>query len=166
MLVRIPGQLTTLELIRAVAEAATVGIVVTNTAVDRLGPVILYANEAFSRITGRDLNDIVGQNPRFMQGKETRRATLDTFHRALVVGERFHGYLTNYRADGSKYRVEIDCRPLRAADERIENFVAFEREVVRRIGRPGGTTGRYEPADKSHDLFTGPLRTLNLFEHV
>jgi hypothetical protein len=102
-----------------------------------------------------------------MQGRETRRATLDVFHRALASGERFHGYLTNYRADGTKYRAEIDCRPLRAADGRIENFVSFEREVLRRIGRPAGNgAGRYEPAYESKTLLTGSFRALAVFQHA
>ncbi|QEE41336.1 PAS domain-containing protein [Methylobacterium sp. WL2] len=93
-----------LDLIRALAEDAPVGIVVTDVAIDPPGPIIRYANPAFSRLVGRDLGKIVGQSPRFMQGKETRRETLDTFRRALAAGERFHGYITNYRGDGTKYR--------------------------------------------------------------
>ena len=158
--------MTALELIRAVAHNATVGIVVTDPVIDLPGPTIVYANPAFGRLVGRDVNDIVGRSPRFMQGRETRRETLDAFHRTLSIGERFHGYLTNYRGDGTKYRAEIDCRPLRSADGRIENFVSFEREVARRIGRPtGSAAGRYEPVVISDDPLTSTLRELAIFEH-
>ncbi|AWV19809.1 MULTISPECIES: PAS domain-containing protein [Methylobacteriaceae] len=159
--------MTAFELIRALAHDADTGIIVTDAVTELPGPTILYANPAFGRLVGRDPDEIVGQSPRFMQGKETRRETLDTFHRALVAGERFHGYLTNYRADGTKYRAEVDCRPLRSADGRIENFVAFEREVVRRIGRPAASAaGRYELRSESRDLLTGALRTFAIFEHA
>ena len=159
--------MTAFELIRAFTHDATVGIVVTDPMVEPPGPTILYANAAFGRLVRRELDDIIGLSPRFMQGRETRRETLDTFHRALAAGERFHGYLANYRGDGTKYRAEIDCRPLRAADGRIENFIAFEREVIRRIGRPvGSAAGRYEPASVSNDALTGAFRALGVFEHV
>lgn len=158
--------MTAFEIIRALAHDATVGVIITDTTTLSPGPIILYANEAFGRLVGRDLPDIMGRNPRIMQGKETRRSTLDVFHRGLTVGERFHGYLTNYREDGTKYRVEIDCRPLRAADGRIENFVAFEREVTRRIGRPSSVAGRYEPANVSNDMLSGRLHGLGLFKHA
>ena len=159
--------MTALELIRALAHDATIGIVVTGPVIDPPGPTIVYANPAFARIVGRSLVDIIGQSPRFMQGKETRRETLDTFHRALMAGERFHGYLTNYRGDGTKYRAEIDCRPLLAANGRIENFVSFEREVVRRIGRPGvSAAGRYEPVSTINDPLTAAWRELGIFAHV
>ncbi|MGU3667981.1 PAS domain-containing protein [Methylobacterium sp. A49B] len=159
--------MTAFELIRALAQDADIGVLVTDAVVDAPGPTILYANPAFGHLVGRDLPDVIGRSPRFMQGRETRRATLDAFHRALASGERFHGYLTNYRADGAKYRAEIDCRPLRAADGRIENFVSFEREVLRRIGRPAvNGAGRYEPAFESKTLLTGLLRALAVFEHA
>ena len=159
--------MTVLELIRALAHDASIGIVVTDPVIEPPGPTIVYANPAFGQLVGRDVNDIIGQSPRFMQGKETRRTALDAFHRALAAGERFHGYLTNYRADGTKYRAEIDCRPLRSVDGCIEHFVAFEREVLRRIGRPSiGAAGRYEPAHESRHLLTGALQALHVFEHA
>ena len=159
--------MTLLELIRALADDATIGVVVTDAVIDVPGPTILYANPAFGHLVGRDLSDVVGRSPRFMQGKETRRTTLDVFRRALGSGERFHGYLTNYRTDGAKYRAEIDCRPLRGADGRIENFVSFEREVLRRIGRPSvNGAGRYELPHESKDLLTGVFRTLGIFQHA
>ena len=159
--------MTAFELIQALAHDTTVGIVVTDAVITAPGPTILYANPAFEQLVGRDLDHIIGQSPRFMQGKETRRTALDVFQRALAAGERFHGYLTNYRPDGTKYRTEIDCRPLYAADGRIEHFVAFEREVSRRIGRPvTSAAGRYEPASVSNVSLTGALRALGVFEHM
>ncbi|GJE52736.1 hypothetical protein GOFOIKOB_5810 [Methylobacterium tardum] len=160
--------MTALELIRALARDALVGIVVTDARIDQPGPTILYANPAFGRLVGRDPDEIVGLSPRFMQGKETRRAVLDAYRHALAAGQRFHGYLTNYRADGTKYRAEVDCRPFYDAHGRIDCFVAFEREVVRRIGRPvsTGVAGRYEPASVSQDLLTDALRALGVFEAI
>lgn len=159
--------MTILELIRALARDALVGIVITDAVIDRPGPTILYANPAFGRLVGRDPEEIVGLSPRFMQGKETRRSVLDAYRQALLAGQRFHGYLTNYRGDGTRYRAEVDCRPLHDANGHVEAFVAFEREVVRRIGRPtSSVSGRYEPASVSQDLLTDALRALRVFEAV
>ena len=124
--------MTIVELIRAFGRDLPTGILITDAVIKRPGPIIVYANPAFSRLVGRDLDEIIGLSPRFMQGRETRRSTLDAFHHALKGGKRFHGYLTNYRGDGTKYRVEIDCRPVRGPDGRIQYYMSFEREVVRR----------------------------------
>ena len=159
-----PPPLTIVELIRAFGHDLPVGIVITDASIERPGPIIVYANPAFGHLVGRDPDEIIGQSPRFMQGKETLRTSLDVFHRALTAGERFHGYLTNYRGDGTKYRAEIDCRPLRDVSGRVEGFISFEREVTRRIGRPTGSSGgRYEPASISNASLTDALRALNVF---
>ena len=159
--------MTIVEWIKAFARDAPVGIVVTDAAIERPGPIILYANPAFGQLVGRDPVEIVGHSPRFMQGRETRRETLDAFHRALSAGERFHGYVTNYRGDGAKYRAEIDCRPLHDAGGGIQAFVSFEREVVRRVGRPAGSSnGRYVGSSISNDLLGPALRELGVFAAV
>ena len=156
--------MTIVELISAFSRDLPTGIVITNALIERPGPIIVYANSAFGRLVGRNLDDIVGQSPRFMQGRETRRETLDAFHHALKVGDRFHGYLTNYRGDGTKYRAEIDCRPLYNESGKIEGFISFEREVLRRVGRPAEIRGgRYETNSVSNDLLSDALRSLGIF---
>lgn len=156
---------TPLELIRAIGQNEPVGICVTDALINQPGPAIVYANLAFGRLVGRDPDEIIGLSPRFMQGRETRRTTLDEYRRALSAGQRFHGYLTNYRADGTKYRAEIDCRPLCSAGGQIEGYVAFERAVTRRIGRPvAGGTGRYTPLSVSNDLLSEALHALGVFQ--
>ncbi|WP_132255516.1 PAS domain-containing protein [Methylobacterium segetis] len=157
--------MTVLEVIRAFAHSSAVGVVVTDAKSERPGPTILYANAAFSQLVGRPIAEVVGISPRFMQGRETRRPALDQFAQALAAGERFHGYLTNYRADGAKYVAEIDCRPLKNVEGRVEYFLAFEREVVRRRGRPwGGMASRFEAATVSSDSLTPDLKLLGAFE--
>jgi PAS domain S-box-containing protein len=156
--------MTIVELIRAFGRDLPTGILITDAVIERPGPIIVYANPAFSRLVGRDLDEIIGLSPRFMQGRETRRSTLDAFHHALKGGKRFHGYLTNYRGDGTKYRAEIDCRPLRTVTGAIEGFVSFEREVARRVGRPAVSNGgRYDASSVSNDLLSDALCSLGVF---
>lgn len=156
--------MTIVELVRAFMDDAPVAVVITDGNLEPPGPTILYANAAFGQLSGHDLADVLGQSPRFMQGRETRRTKLDAFHRALAAGKRFHGFLTNYRADGTKYRVEIDCRPVASGNGTVEHFIAFEREVVRRLGRPAlGVGGRYVPESVSNDLLTDALQAMDVF---
>ncbi|MCJ2109965.1 PAS domain-containing protein [Methylobacterium sp. E-025] len=159
-----PTNMTIVELIRAFGRDLPVGIVITEAVLEPPGPIITYVNPAFGKLVGRDPDEIVGLSPRFMQGRETRRATLDVFHHALKRGERFHGYLTNYKGDGTRYRAEIDCRPIRDVRGEIEGFISFEREVIRRIGRPiANIAGRYEDASASNDQLGNALRALGVF---
>lgn len=157
-------RMTIVELVKAFMDDSPVAVVVTDGNLELPGPAILYANAAFGQLTGRDHSEVVGQSPRFMQGRETRRTKLDAFHRALAAGNRFHGFLTNYRANGTKYRVEIDCRPVASSNGSVEHFIAFQREVVRRLGRPTQEVkGRYVPGSVSNDLLTDSLRAMDVF---
>jgi PAS domain S-box-containing protein len=156
--------MTVVEFASAFLDEDPVAVLVTDAELIRPGPRILYANAAFGRLTGRDPAEVVGLSPRFMQGKDTRRTSLNEFHRAMKSGARFHGFLTNYRADGTRYRVEIDCRPWRGPSEQVFAFIAFQREVVRRVGRPAsGGAGRYALPDLSNDQFSTPLRKMKVF---
>lgn len=156
--------MTFLEVVRTFAHDSALAVAVTDATVEKPGPVILYANDAFGRLVGRPVAETIGLNPRFMQGRETRRPVLDTFGQALLAGERFHGYLTNYRGDGTKYVAEIDCHPVRNAQGSVEYFLAFQREVARRRGRPwGGVQSRYEPTEISNASLASEIRTLDVF---
>jgi hypothetical protein len=54
--------------------------------------------------------------------------------------------LENYRKGGEPYLCEIDVRPICGEDGLPLAFIAFEREVVRRRGRPSQAgAGRYRP---------------------
>lgn len=54
--------------------------------------------------------------------------------------------LENYRKSGKGYLCKVDVRPILGRDEELIGFLAFVREVVRRIGRPvRGAGGRYRP---------------------
>jgi PAS domain S-box-containing protein len=125
------------ELVRALAERSETGVVLTDANPDQHGPIIRYVNPAFCVLTGYDCEDLVGTSARRFQGKATNALTVRGLLRALRSGKRFHGYLVRYRKSGQEYLCEIDVRPIVGSSGTIDYFIAFEREVRRRRGRPG-----------------------------
>lgn len=90
---------------------------------------------------------MVGGTPRLLQGPGTSREATRHLPRLLQAEGRFLGCLLNYRKDGGEYLCEIDVRPILGRDGTPQAFIAFEREVVRRRGRPSdGGTRRFRPA--------------------
>jgi PAS domain S-box-containing protein len=141
--------MTVQELIRAFAEASATAVCLTDVDLDRPGPTIRYVNPAFCAMTGFSLEEVVGRSPRILHGKSTNALALRALARALKAGEGFHGYLANYRKSGEEYISELDIRPVVDEESRVRFFIAFEREVRRRRGRPGSDPGsRYEPVDR------------------
>lgn len=135
------------DLVRLFAEPLDVAVVLTGVDLARPGPTVLYANPAFARLSGYAPAEIVGGTPRLLQGPGTSREATRHLPRLLQAEGRFLGCIENYRKGGDAYLCEIDVRPILGRDGTPQAYIAFEREVVRRRGRPSGVgTRRYRPA--------------------
>lgn len=132
------------ELVKLFAEPLNLAVVMTDCDLDRPGPTILYANPAFTRMSGYDTTEILTGSPRLLQGAATNPKAVQSIGRSLRTDGRFHGVLQNYRKSGEAYLCELDVRPILGPNGDLQAFLAFEREVVRRRGRPAQNgTGRY-----------------------
>jgi len=137
------------DLIAALAETLDVAVVVTDGQLTPPGPSIQYVNTTFERMTGFDQAEVLGKNPRFLQGPGTSLAARKQLARALRAGERHSTTLVNYRKSGEAYLCAIEVFPILGPQGELIHAVAVEREVQRRPGRypsfrPAGPVG---PAD-------------------
>jgi PAS domain S-box-containing protein len=114
------------EAVRNLAE----GVIITDAELDPPGPRILFANDAITRITGFNVDELIGNSPRVLQGRETNRATLTRLKKSLADGRTFKGEFINYRKDGTAYHVELLISPVRDEKQRITHFVAAHRDVT------------------------------------
>ncbi|MFK5595667.1 HWE histidine kinase domain-containing protein [Methylobacterium sp. HMF5984] len=121
-----------LRLLRAAVEAAGEAILITTADLDEPGPIIVYANPAFARMTGYEAHEVTGRSPRFLQGPGTDRALLEGTRAALTAGNAFQGETLNYRKDGTAYMVEWLITPVRGSNERITHWVSAQRNVTDR----------------------------------
>ncbi|MFW6092643.1 MAG: PAS domain S-box protein [Pseudomonadota bacterium] len=97
---------------------------------DSPGPRIVYVNEAFEKHTGYRRDEVIGRNPRFLQGPETRRSELDRIRRALDTGQPVRSELVNYTRSGGELRLELDIVPIVGDAGVITHFVAVQRDVT------------------------------------
>ena len=132
MVERVRTRAADLRLLRAAVEASGEAILITSAEVDEPGPLIEYANPAFTRLSGYEEAEVLGRSPRLLQGPETDRTVLDGLRAALVAGEPTQAEAVNYRKDGSTYVVEWVITPVREADGRITHWVATQRDVTGR----------------------------------
>lgn len=116
----------------AAVEATGEAILITSPDLDAPGPIIEYANPAFTTMTGYRAEEVLGRSPRFLQGPGTDRAALDRMKAALRAGEPYQGEAVNYRKDGSTYTVEWLITPVRDAGGRITRWVSAQRDVTER----------------------------------
>ncbi len=99
---------------------------------DEPGPRIVYANEAFSAMTGYGRDEVLGRSCRFLQGPETSAKTRSVVREALEANERVRAELLNYRKDGSLFWNEVLISPLRDERGRVTHFVSVQRDTTAR----------------------------------
>ncbi len=119
-----------LRLLESAVEASTEAVIVTTADLDSPGPHIVYVNPAFTTMTGYDREGVLGQSPRFLQGKHTQRDTLRRLKEQLVQGQPFSGEIINYRKNGTEYLAETDIAPIRDDHGQVTHFVAVQRDVT------------------------------------
>jgi diguanylate cyclase (GGDEF)-like protein/PAS domain S-box-containing protein len=113
-----------------IAETANDIIIVTTPDLEPPGPTIVYVNPAFTRLTGYEAVEAIGQTPRILQGPGTSRQTLSAIKAALEAGRTVHEKVLNYAKCGAPYWLDIKIVALRDASGIITHFAAIERDVT------------------------------------
>lgn len=94
------------------------------------GPFIVYVNPAFEKLMGYDYADVVGQNPRILQGKETDKATRQKIRMAMANGERIRTQILNYTKNGQALWLDINIVPIHNERGKLAYFAAIERDLT------------------------------------
>jgi PAS domain S-box-containing protein len=95
----------------AALEAAANGIVIT----DDEGTII-WANPAFTRLTGYAVEEVIGQNTRLLKSGQQEDAFYRDMWCTICAGQVWYGELVNRRKDGSLYTEEMTITPVRGED--------------------------------------------------
>jgi PAS domain S-box-containing protein len=128
-------------------------IVVTGKTLHSPGPGITYVNAPFCRMAGYSAEEMIGASPRMLQGPASDRRLLAGLARRLHAGHAFAGVVQNYRKNRELYLCQFEIYPVVTATGELAAFAGFEREVVRRRGRPsGGDPQRFRPIEAHQRL--------------
>jgi PAS domain S-box-containing protein len=100
--------------------------------IDEPGPRILYVNEAFTRMTGYTLEEVLGKTPRILQGSKSSRAKLDKVRAALSRWKSITVEVINYRKDGSEFWVEFGVVPVANKMGRYTHWISVQRDITER----------------------------------
>jgi PAS domain S-box-containing protein len=116
----------------AFAHLQDIVVITEATPLDAPGPGIVYVNAAFERVTGYPAAEVLGRNPRILQGPDTDRAVLAELRAALARAESCQVEILNYHRDGTPYWLEMAIAPITDAMGRCTHFVAVERDITAR----------------------------------
>ena len=98
---------------------------------------LIYANQAFTEITGYAAAEISGKNCRILQGPDTDRTTVLRIRETLQSEQPGTFLLLNYRKDGSRFWNRFQLSPVHDAGGRLAGYLGMQVDITDDIGRLG-----------------------------
>ncbi|CAO4142353.1 histidine kinase [Methylorubrum thiocyanatum] len=93
---------------------------------------IIFANRAFIRMTGYTVDELIGNNCRFLQGPDTDRDTVSDVRDAIREHREFATEILNYRKDGSSFWNALFVSPIFNRSGDLVYFFGSQLDVSRR----------------------------------
>lgn len=94
---------------------------------------LIYANDAFTEMTGYHLGDVLGRNCRFLQGAGTDPKDVGMLGQALRHGRDISVVMRNYRSNGAPFWNEVSISPIRNRMDQITHYVGTQIDITARI---------------------------------
>lgn len=111
----------------AALEAAANSIVIT----DAQGRVI-WANSAFTALTGYNLTEIFGKNPRFLKSNVHPPEFYQDLWLTIKADKVWHGEIVNRKKDGTLYTEEMTITPVYFEPEKKSYYIAVKQDVTQK----------------------------------
>jgi len=117
-------------LLERAVDAARNGIVITDPSLPD-NPII-FVNPSYVTNTGYSQAEVLGKNPRFLQGPETDRSTTMKVRQALNEGREVHTVLRNYKKDGTPFWNELSISPVKDFEGTVTHFIGVQADITER----------------------------------
>jgi PAS domain S-box-containing protein len=114
-------------------ESMTQSILITTPELDLPGPYIIYVNKAFEKMTGWRREEILGKNPRFLQGPNTERSIFQNLREIINKGEVWAGQTINYKKDGTEFFMEWSIAPVYDENGVLQKLLAVQSDVTENV---------------------------------
>ena len=91
---------------------------------------ILFANDAFTRVTGYSKNEILGKNESSLSNHTTPPEIYQSMWTELSAQKPWSGKVLNRRKDGTLYLAELEISPVVDASGETTHFVGMHRDIT------------------------------------
>jgi PAS domain S-box-containing protein len=92
-------------------------------------PKIIYANSAFTQLTGYSADEILGKSPKILQGSSTSQKVIQRLRQCLVDVTVFDGETVNYKKDGTIFMMNWRMIPI-IDNGQLKAWLAIQREKI------------------------------------
>jgi diguanylate cyclase (GGDEF)-like protein/PAS domain S-box-containing protein len=97
------------------------------------GLPISWVSPGFELLTGYSAREVVGRNPKLLQGPDTDPRAISLLTEAIAAGRDAYVTLLNYRADGTPFWNEVAIAPERDPAGAIVRWLGTQRDVTDRM---------------------------------
>jgi diguanylate cyclase (GGDEF)-like protein/PAS domain S-box-containing protein len=112
---------------RAAIEGSNSAILITD-----VSGLIVFANQAFSDVTGYTNEEVIGQNAGFYSSGLTESDVFAEMWSEINEGRDWRGEVQNRRKDGSLYWESLTISPVRDSDGVITHFLSIKDDMAAR----------------------------------
>ncbi|TAJ54558.1 MAG: PAS domain S-box protein, partial [Chitinophagaceae bacterium] len=123
---RIAAENELLKVTRAV-EQSSASVVITN-----IDGKIEYVNPAFTKLTGFEMEEVVGQNPNMLKTGHTSREEYGKMWYAITHFQTWEGEFLNKKKNGETYWEHAVISPILNEKKEITHFVAVKENITER----------------------------------
>jgi PAS domain S-box-containing protein len=93
---------------------------------------IEYVNPKFSLITGYELEEILGKNPRFLKSGSTNPEIYKELWNTIISGGEWHGEFQNRKKNGDLFYESVSISPIRNSEGQITHYVGVKEDITER----------------------------------
>ena len=111
----------------AALEAAANAILITKN-----DGTVIWANPAFTTLTGYSREEVVGKNPRLLKSGQQPDSYYAEMWKTVSSGQVWQGEMVNRRKDGTDYTEEMTITPMSANEGTNKYFIAIKQDVTER----------------------------------
>lgn len=119
------------KLLQLVIDASNDGIVVAEE--EGEDNILIYANQAFERLTGYPVDDVLYRDCRFLQATDREQSGVDVIRKAISSRQPCRQILRNYRKDGTAFWNELSITPVFNEADQLTYFIGIQKDVSTQV---------------------------------
>jgi len=96
---------------------------------------IVYANAAFSAITGYNFEELLGKTPRIISSGKHDKSFFEEMWSVLLKGETSRGRMVDRRKDGSFFTEDSTITPMKNSEGQVTHYIGIKSDVTEELAK-------------------------------
>jgi PAS domain S-box-containing protein len=92
-----------------------------------------YVNRAFEEMSGYSMAEAIGQNSRFLYGRDRNQPEFEELRQAISKAEEYTVVIRNYRRDGTMFWNKLSVSPVFNKKCKLTHYIGIQTDVSDRI---------------------------------